>query len=255
MKLYKYRSMASRGNERVFSQNEIHFCSARDFNDPFDCRPLLRTPDPERAKHYAKYLVEKNLGASPRSARRRKVSEVRKRVSHSRDYERLYLQVAWSFGLYCLSEVCDSILMWSHYADNHQGFCLEFAGEDPEELPFPLCWPVTYQKELPVLDTTVTMDDIYTDEIVRVGLMTKYSDWAYEKEWRALETSGPGLRPFSPGTLTGVILGARMSTEDREKVLAWVGHHSMPLKVSEARLSRDRFALEIVQHRGSKLSS
>ena len=29
-------------------------------------------------------------------------------------------------GVCCFSEKKDDILMWSHYADGHKGFCLEF---------------------------------------------------------------------------------------------------------------------------------
>lgn len=31
-------------------------------------------------------------------------------------------------GVYCLTTVPDSILMWSHYANNHKGVCLEYCG-------------------------------------------------------------------------------------------------------------------------------
>ena len=54
----------------------------------------------------------------------------------------------------CFSEVNDSIVIWSHYANNHKGFCLEY---DFKSLGFndiratSLC-PVIYQKE--ILDVT-----------------------------------------------------------------------------------------------------
>jgi hypothetical protein len=39
------------------------------------------------------------------------------------------------------SEVSDSILMWSHYADNHRGFCVEYGLRGlASEHPFPT-WP------------------------------------------------------------------------------------------------------------------
>ncbi|KNE87154.1 hypothetical protein PSTG_19467, partial [Puccinia striiformis f. sp. tritici PST-78] len=34
-----------------------------------------------------------------------------------------------SIGIFCLSEKPDSELMWSHYADSHQGFVIEFETE------------------------------------------------------------------------------------------------------------------------------
>jgi hypothetical protein len=38
----------------------------------------------------------------------------------------MYEALCQSYRVYCLSEVCDSSLMWAHYADSHQGVCLEF---------------------------------------------------------------------------------------------------------------------------------
>ena len=34
-------------------------------------------------------------------------------------------------GALCLSEVCDSLLMWAHYAASHTGFVLEFDAQHP----------------------------------------------------------------------------------------------------------------------------
>jgi len=34
-------------------------------------------------------------------------------------------------GMLCLSGKWDNTLMWSHYADDHRGFMIEFSGEDP----------------------------------------------------------------------------------------------------------------------------
>jgi len=32
---------------------------------------------------------------------------------------------------YCLTPFADNTLMWSHYADNHRGICLEFGKDNP----------------------------------------------------------------------------------------------------------------------------
>ncbi|HEX6901987.1 MAG TPA: DUF2971 domain-containing protein [Thermoanaerobaculia bacterium] len=170
-------------------------------------------------------------------------------MKRPRELEQLYFHQMYSYGLYCLSETFDNILMWSHYADNHQGFCLEFSSREPQSSPFPVSWRITYQKDRPIVDTTVTVDDINTDLIVRRGLLTKSLDWAYEKEWRALETKGTGPRVLPEGLITAVILGAKMKAEDREQLLSWARQHPTPLEVREARLSRSQFCLDIVRYK------
>jgi hypothetical protein len=232
VKLYKYRRMASLGNERIFTKSEIYFSSARDFNDPFDCRPYLkRNYSDEEIKNYSKYLVNKKLPGLPRADRRKKAAEIKRRMRRPWELEQLYFEQMYSYGLYCLSGKFDNILMWSHYADNHQGFCLEFSGKEPQVSPFPVSWPIIYQKDRPIVDRTVTAGDIYTDEIVRPGLLTKSLDWEYEKEWRALRIEGTGPMQLPKGLLTAVILGAKMKLEDREQILSWARQHPTPLGV------------------------
>ncbi|MGG0425831.1 DUF2971 domain-containing protein [Priestia megaterium] len=53
----------------------------------------------------------------------------------------------------CFTERNDSILMWSHYANNHTGFCLEYDFKKPNNITFnPLIieylYPIRYNKEL-----------------------------------------------------------------------------------------------------------
>ena len=46
----------------------------------------------------------------------------------------------------CLSEVYDSMLMWSHYAQNHTGFCIEYDFEE-KDMFYKHLHPVVYTKE------------------------------------------------------------------------------------------------------------
>ena len=64
-----------------------------------------------------------------------------------------------SIHVACFSETKESILMWSHYADNHKGFCVEY---DFKELgisnPFArFIFPVIYT------DTIFDMKDYLPD--------------------------------------------------------------------------------------------
>ena len=46
----------------------------------------------------------------------------------------------------CLSEVYDSMLMWSHYAQNHTGFCIEYDFKESDML-YKHLYPVIYTKD------------------------------------------------------------------------------------------------------------
>lgn len=46
----------------------------------------------------------------------------------------------------CLSEVYDSMLMWSHYAQNHTGYCIEYDFEE-NDMFYRHLYPVIYTKD------------------------------------------------------------------------------------------------------------
>lgn len=90
------------------------------------------------------------------------------------------------FGRYwrivCASLVDDSILMWSHYADNHTGVVLEFdTGEPPfSEIGNDSILTVKYSDRKPDY-THFDYGNGFKEEMYRVAA-TKATDWAYEKE-------------------------------------------------------------------------
>lgn len=95
--------------------------------------------------------------------------------------------------------------MWSHYANKHFGFCLEYDFTYTLIRRFPdlhiaqlMLFPVYYSRNRPLLsealiDTNTTIDykelkKLPPDFIknIMIGLLYKSEDWAYEKEWRIL---------------------------------------------------------------------
>src|SRR5262249_3461497 len=95
-------------------------------------------------------------------------------------------------GLCCLTEQCNNILMWSHYADNHKGYCVEFEATD-HTLVFGRAQRVSYSDVYPEINFYNTPGD----EKVRLTFLTKFTDWQYEREWRILNhDEGPGLQHY-----------------------------------------------------------
>ncbi|MBX2952164.1 MAG: DUF2971 domain-containing protein [Leadbetterella sp.] len=126
-KLYKYNSVTDyflKGLEA----HSLWFSSPLDFNDPFDCKVnlyygrkkkeiahnLLKILTPERS---AGILEDEDLLRKLLS-KPRALEDVLNKISHYTFGEKL--------GVCCFSERKDHILMWSHYAANHSGVCLQF---------------------------------------------------------------------------------------------------------------------------------
>ena len=141
-------------------------------------------------------------------------------------------------GILSLCEKNDHQLMWSHYADQHKGICMEFSTlENAETLnDEKLTYKVDYN------DCHYNMMDVFPfysseypnkvkDEIEQLICIPKVyahksTDWAYEKEWRVVsdiskEKENPGkggaLEPF-PGKLTAIYFGELATNESIEAV-------------------------------------
>src|SRR5690606_12298832 len=121
--------------------------------------------------------------------------------------EETHKKNAQSVGLCSFTRLPKSIVMWSHYANQHSGLCFMFerAKDDTGALIAPTL--MKYVEDYPVVNWL--RDD--HDEALGAMLTHKYIGWEYEQEWRLFV---PGrakkyLR-FSPPALSGLILGARI---------------------------------------------
>lgn len=79
----------------------------------------------------------------------------------------------------------DSLLMWSHYASNHTGFCLEYQLTDLTQHLFPMqLYPIHYTNEIFDMNaSTKSRLNIYSMAIL--ASISKHIDWQYEHEWRS----------------------------------------------------------------------
>ncbi|PWX18316.1 hypothetical protein CYK65_11810 [Clostridium perfringens] len=91
--------------------------------------------------------------------------------------ENLINQIA----IVCLSEEKDNILMWSHYAKNHQGICIEYDYNDISN--YTEVYPVVYMEENIDLSESIINIDPYG---IHKKIMIKFALWEYEKEWRII---------------------------------------------------------------------
>lgn len=162
-----------------------------------------------------------------------------------------------TYRIFCVSEDRDNLLMWAHYADNHAGVVLEFRCVPEVDSPFCVAIPVTYQHEKPTLGS---FDEVFRDlvgfedvDFVRKNedmIYVKSDHWAYEKEWRyPLPTHNPSelfdLRAFHPLELSSVVLGCRMTEENKAKVVRIVNDRYPHCGVYQAETNDRKYTLDI----------
>lgn len=165
-KLYKYQGIPdckAKGEDylrlkRHLQNHEMSLSSPSTFNNPFDCHMAFP-------------------GASRQDL-----------ATRSRDI----VDTIWRVG--SLAESPCNRLMWSHYADNHRGLCIEydFSAFDPFSAGV-IFAPVIYSPKRPQVPEKL-LNDVATDQLDRQDyrfltstLFTKDSVWQYESEWRIVK--------------------------------------------------------------------
>lgn len=139
---------------------------------------------------------------------------------HRRGFQQFKARCAAKFGYLCFTERWQNLMLWSMYADKHQGAALEI------ELPDDTAMRVKYRKTRVVWDVESIMKaGGFNQEHVDVISTTKSIHWRYEREVRAAvplaEAEREGNLYFATVDIRGVVLGAlsKVTENDIRKAL------------------------------------
>jgi DUF2971 family protein len=128
-------------------------------------------------------------------------------------------------SIFCLSETYDSLLMWSHYANNHTGVVIKFLSLPEVDSPLMMAQPVCYSAQMPRLRFSMLLDfDKARNEVINTITLTKGDVWAYEKEWRIVttlrdKTQTYEIIPYAPEEVGAVYLGCKIAETDRDEII------------------------------------
>lgn len=212
-KLYKYRTFDSNGYAlNSLITKTLHCSHPHTFNDPFDMK----------------------IGCKSKSLFDKKTADL---INMAID--------AACVG--CLTTDPADRLMWSHYADDHKGFCIEYDFNSLKKYFVP--YPVVYSETRPLLD------DFYpvTKETIRkhtmISILTKDKKWEYENEWRVIKvpddfTVISAVDPIDLTIpITAVYLGANISPGNKAIILEIAKKRKISVK--EMTLDNEAYKLNI----------
>lgn len=229
---------------QAIQDSTIYFAGPTAFNDPFDCRVVIRNDgaEPEWVKFYLEVL-RKNGPGMPELEIQARAKAAAADVMRGNGAETLVRSLqadACNCGICCFSERSDDPLMWAHYAGCHRGICLGFSHRNEPFLG--RAQKIRYSEDLPEVGFLHSSPDDH----IRAHFLTKSEHWSYEREWRIVDTeSGPGVKSFPPSLLEGVILGARVRDEYRLQVCSWAAERSPQIPVHQSKLHPSRYQLEL----------
>ena len=247
--LYKYGKF-DEYTERIFTQNEIYFSSPDEFNDPFDSKPNLICDG--NLKEIKIFLCKMYKKIYPKLSKEKILTLVEMeiitkgqgRIIIEETIEKFRGSTINKLGICCFTEIRDNILMWAHYAKRHTGFCLEFDVNNDFFRVHDRATKVGYDTIMPVINVLKIFT--YQGEEQGQKFLIKANDWKYEQEWRIVDTKkGPGIQNFPEDALSGIILGCRISQENKENVFRWCKKRKHPPILYEAREKQKEFGLDI----------
>lgn len=204
------------------------------FNDPFDCRipenyHLLNTQ--EKINEFMKYIESKHqdkLSEISKNDVKKISNNFKKRFENPEEVQRnhenhFFKQTNDCYGILSLSKKWNSLLMWSHYGNNHKGFCIGFnENKMRESRLFGAGFEVNYSTKFPERNPLKKIEPIQ-DSILQLG--HKSIEWKYEEEFRLINLKLEGLTAndriinYPDEFISEVILGVEISENDKTEIL------------------------------------
>lgn len=270
MILYKYYPPERR---QPLRDQTLRITQFNQLNDPLDCLPVISMKDYEEAQDavwreaaFESFVARGGKGGIEGNAF---LEFLKKIPGIERDYkarlsapategewhltasQELQDTMSNTYGIVCLSELADSLLMWSHYAKDHTGYVI---GIDPTALHLPgiqssvvRVQPVIYHPER--IQTTPRHDDM--DFLYRKSL-----EWDYEKEWRLVLPLIAGkrvsqlpdiwVREFGAQSLREIVIGCKAGDNLKNEIakvkakMPWVRiRHASPSAIRHAMILTD----------------
>lgn len=162
--IYKYQRGTNRNWNSIAKEKPALWLSqAGEFNDPFDCAFLYN--------NHSKEIYD---GSTEHDLAKKEELEQYERDKQSKKLQSMVFVA-------CFSERNNSMLMWSHYAEQHTGLCVGYRLYDLIEKYN--IFPVIYSNQMPQIS------DIRNAEegTLYQSILTKCEDWSYEQEWRIID--------------------------------------------------------------------
>jgi hypothetical protein len=210
--VYKYRDWNNSFHKNILLHNELYLASPKDFNDPFDCKIPINFTDMTEME-MSRFPVDSDLRRDP--------------IAFQVTYEKLQAELMDKhYGIFSGSSKWNGILLWSHYANNHQGFCVGFKEEKLRYFGgFGRTGIVKYNTDFPKINYKIEKSQKEKFDRIVIQTTTKSEEWEYEEEYRLIKAFTKPPLPFerceqiSDDVISDVTLGINISIENKEEII------------------------------------
>ncbi|MFL0975062.1 DUF2971 domain-containing protein [Vibrio parahaemolyticus] len=224
MKLYKYRSDDEKTLDRDLDsiiKNQVYFSELQNLNDPFEGRYTFNSYLFNLSCYMSKKLKSDSM------IKHDSTTNIEYNSSLHTPLENFISRIG-DYGVFSLGKEHDNELMWSHYANSHKGFCIEYDLDTLMNDEF-LKYEVSYIDSIPVLICS-DIDERMT--LLRKIFATKSKHWSYEKEVRLISLN-PGLKTIKPEAIKSICFGLNSGKETIDRVTEKLKNMSLNYYIME----------------------
>lgn len=250
---YFYKHYGIDVNEEVFNvftQCKFKFSHPANFNDPFDCcfNSKIDFSNFKREEHNK--IHNYKLNKTDWKNRKEVIKEDLKRILIGETMAEFRKR----HTITCFNNSPLNILMWSHYAKNHEGFMIEFKFKKDELERFPFA--VKYTNEFPTIVLPWNKEEFVKDISLQLEALDKIflhksKDWSYENEFRMIAQNKEFLG-FPPRWISTVILGTKIKLNHEHKMKQVIQDFNsifnMDAKIFKTKIMKDRYELYVPNH-------
>ena len=173
---------------------------------------------------------------------------------HRLEFEKFKKEMSDEYFLFCFSSNSRSPQMWAHYANNHNGVCLEFFIQENPHV-------INYIKNRTKFDPFINLKDESSKLKFMNHLVTiKDKRWEYEEECRLLKHKNSLLKDGNDFffefeacalELRGVYLGMESPTHNEQKYKALLAHYEYPenIQVKRVRKAYGTYSMTTYPHK------
>lgn len=234
-KLYKFISL---GNDAdldekklaTFSAGMLYLSSPSNFNDPYDCRLNMKFATPKEIGELVASFLSKEEQLLPDDIINRLCEQMANNID-------AYLNKVWKklreqLLVCCFTEQWNNFVMWAHYANCYQGFCVEYNVSDfisENSKSCEIC-PVIYSNNLISFKKYFPLEEINKEQkydyagfnVGSYAVLSKHLSWQYENEWRLVQLRDeavPDRNKYQAPVPTAIYFGNRISEKNKRYIL------------------------------------
>lgn len=229
-------------------RHQLFIPRAKQLNDPREAKPTLAALD---AAKIARVLKRNFFKDKPGLSLDERVyhANVIDRLAYAdpekrnREIKEILYARFDEYRIFSMSKRWNNLAMWAWYAENHRGYCLEFANKGLFEVA-----------EAVVYDDTGEVDVSDEAQLTFNWFSRKATDWQSEEEVRVVlphAIGGGQLITIQPDWLVRIILGKDTPKAESDQIREWAAQREPALEVVQARFDAHSQRLVLDRHPAS----